>query len=210
VAIANNIINTYKKGVDTAGILNEADIAILSNTSMQHKCLFEMIIYPETFPSTAGGIVLTSLDTIIMKFNLYSINDIPLVGFEYQRYGGMNYIKDMIYPDTFNCTFIENGTGSVKGYFRKWQDAIAVYTPALGTLKRDYLFKDNQDDSKRTGLIIPLQTDMLPSPEWIKIDGMKFKNITGIGYDHTSGENEILTTEFTCDSIRLSLGTSAL
>jgi hypothetical protein len=72
-----------------------------------------------------------------------------------------------------------------------------------------YLFKDNQDDSKRTGILIPIQNDMQPSPEWIKIDGMKFKNLTGIGYDHASGENEILTAEFTCDSIRLSLGAAA-
>jgi hypothetical protein len=209
MAIANNIINTYKGGVNVAGILNEADVAILSNTSMQHKCLFEMIIYPEKFLTTAEGIALTALDTIIMKLSLYSINDIHLTGFEYQRYGGMNYIKDMVYPDTFNCTFIESGAGSVKEYFRKWQNEIATYTPSLGPLKRDYLFKDNQDDSKRTGILIPIQNDMQPSPEWIKIDGMKFKNLTGIGYDHASGENEILTAEFTCDSIRLSLGAAA-
>jgi len=209
MAIANNIINTYKGGVDVAGILNEADVAILSNISMQHKCLFEMIIYPEKFPTTAEGIALTALDIIIMKFSLYSINDLPLTGFDYQRYGGMNYIKDMMYTDTFNCTFIESGLGGVKEYFRKWQNEIATYTPSLGPLKRDYLFKDDQTASKRTGIIIPIQNDMLPSPEWIKIDGMKFKNLTGLGYDHASGENELLTAEFICDSIRLSLGASA-
>jgi len=209
MAIADNIVNSYKNGVNIAGIINEADVAILSNTSLQNKCLFEMIIYPETFPSTPKGIALVALDTIIMRYSLYSINDLPLTGFDYQRYGGMNYIKDMLYTDTFNCTFIENNLGGVKEYFRKWQEEIAVYTPALGPLKRDYLFKDNQDASKRTGIIIPLQSDMMPSIGWIKIDGMKFKNLTGISYDHASGENELLTAEFICDSIRLSLGASA-
>jgi len=214
MAIANSVINGYKSVVDAAAILNEADIALASTFSLQHKCLFEMLIYPETFPKTPGGIALSVLDTIMMRVNLYAINDIPLTGFEYQRSGGRQFLKDLVYTDTFSCTFLENSFGNVKGYFRKWEEEIVTFSKgsSLGfkNLRGDYLFKDDQDASKKTAIIIPMQPDMLPSPEWIKIDGMKFKNVTGIGYDHASGENEIITAEFTCDNIRLSQGTSAL
>ena len=204
--VSNKVINAYKSGVDVAGNLNEADIAISALSGLQHKCLFEMLIIPESlFNQDAKGIAMGILGIPLMRFQLYAVNDLPLIGFEYQRSGGFQFIKDAVYPDGFSCTFIENGLGNVKGYFRKWLDTIVV----RGSNSRDYYFNDNQDISKRTGIIIPMQPDMLPSTEWIKIDGMKFKNLTGIGYDHASGEHEILTAEFTCDNIRLSFGVGA-
>lgn len=209
--VSDGFINGYKKGVDIAANLNEADVYVAGQLGLQHKCLFEIMIYPEAPLGgfTAKGFMAfaeAATDLFIMRTYLYAINDIPLFGLEYQRTGGMNFIKDLVYPDTFECTFLEDQAGSVKGYFRKWMEKIAI----RGATTRDYYFNDDQNASKRTALIIPMQTDMLPSAEWIKIDGLKFKSITGIGYDHASGDNELLTASFSCDNIRLSFGPTAL
>lgn len=204
--IPDSVINTYKSVVDIASLPAEASRYALANIGLQNKCLFEVLIYPEKFPRTVKGIAFAATDLLVMRLYLYSINDIPLVGFEYQRSGGIQSVKDAIYPENFTCTFLENQVGSVKRYLRQWQELIATYDPNT----REYYFNDNQQESERTCLIIPQQTDVLPSPEWIKIDGMKIKNISGIGYDHTSGENEIITVDFKCDNIRLASGTPFL
>lgn len=204
--IPDSVINTYKSVVDIASLPAEASRYALANIGLQNKCLFEVLIYPEKSPRTEKGIAFAETDLLVMRLYLYSINDIPLVGFEYQRSGGIQSVKDAIYPESFTCTFLENQVGSVKRYLRQWQELIATYDPNT----REYYFNDNQQESERTCLIIPQQTDVLPSPEWIKIDGMKIKNISGIGYDHTSGENEIITVDFKCDNIRLASGTPFL
>jgi hypothetical protein len=205
--VPDNIINAYKTGVDFASYLNQGDTTIVSNLDLQNKCLFDILIYPENLLSLSPtGIAMAALDTFIMRFHLYAINDIPLVGFEYQRSGGFQFLKDTVYPDSFSCTFLETNFGATKGYFRKWQEQIATYDQTT----RDYFFNDNQIESKRSAIIIPQAPDILPAWEWIKIDGMKFKNLTGVGYDHASSEQELLTAEFTCDNIRISLGPTAL
>ena len=200
--ISDNVINKYKKVVDIAGVLNEVDRAALTLTTLQHKCLFEILIYPEEFPnlfSSPKAFLLAGMDFAVTRLYLYAINDIPIIGQEYKRSGGYQFVKDLVYPDSFTCTFLETGLGVVKKYFRYWQEVITSYDE----YSRDYVFNDNQNKSKRTAILIPQQSDVLPSLEWIKIDGMKIKSVTGIGYDHASGENEIITAEFSCDNIRL-------
>lgn len=204
--IPDNIINNYKKVVDIASLPSEASRYALANIGLQNKCLFEVLIYPEEFPKTLKGIAFAATDLLVMRLYLYSINDIPLLGFDYQRSGGFQILKDAIYPENFTCTFLENQMGSVKRYLRQWQELIATYDPKT----REYFFNDNQKDSERTCLIIPQQTDVLPSPEWIKIDGMKLKTITGISYEHGAQDNEIITVDFKCDNIRLFSGTNVL
>ena len=46
-----------------------------------------------------------------------------------------------------------------------------------------------------------MQSDAIPSSEWIYIEGMKFKNVSGISYDHSSPDFETLVVQFTCDSV---------
>jgi hypothetical protein len=202
---SDSFIKTYKKTVDVAALLNEADYAVLSNLSLQNRCLFELIIYSEppsaeqTFADTAKQLALDAVGLLVMRLYIVAINDIPLIGLEYQRTGGMNWVKDMIYPDSITMSFMEIGIGAVKKYFKEWQDQIATYNPVT----RDYVFNNNQQMSKRKAIIIPQQSDVIPSTQWIMIDGLKYKTLTGLSYDHSSGENEVLTAEFSCDNIRL-------
>jgi hypothetical protein len=193
------VSNTYKKTVDVLGIVNEADILASTYAQLQHKCLFDIIIISEPgYSGIRSGIAAVSSALMVRK-NLYAINDIPLFGLDYQRSGGFQFIKDSVYPDSFSCTFLENNMGTVKGYLRSWLNEIAIYDSKT----RDYIFDDNQEKSKKIAIIIPQSPDVLPGTEWIRIEGMKLKAITGIGYDHASGENEIITAEFSCDNIRL-------
>lgn len=203
MAIADKLINTYKQGVDAAALVNKASVDLLVNTSLQNKCAFEILIYPKTFPKTISGKALTAIESLIMRTYLYSIEDIILTGFEYQRSGEVQWVKDLIYPESVTMTFLEIGLGVVKSYLRKWMDEVAVNIPMTmdGVTHNDYVFNDDQESSKRNAIIIPMQSDVIPSSEWIYIEGMKFKNVGGISYDHSSPDFETLVVQFTCDSV---------
>lgn len=203
MAIADKLINTYKQGVDAAALVNKASVDLLVNTSLQNKCAFEILIYPKTFPKTISGQALVAMESLIMRTYLYSIEDIILTGFEYQRSGGVQWVKDLIYPESVTMTFLETGLGVVKSYLRKWMDEVAVNIPMTmdGVTHNDYVFNDDQESSKRNAIIIPMQSDAIPSSEWIYIEGMKFKNVGGISYDHSSPDFETLVVQFTCDSV---------
>lgn len=204
MAISDSVRTTAKKIVDTAGIAMEADKVILSNMDLQAKCNFEIMIMQErdlalqagTIPSIAYS---AFKDAFIGRYFLYAIQEVPIVGFEFQRNGGFQGLKDVIYPDSISLTFIENGVGYVKGYLKDWMDEIATYQP----LSRDYLFNDDQFVSKRTAYIIPMQKEAIPSTTWIKIEGMKYQQLTGISYDHSMGDNELLTVQFSTENCRL-------
>ena len=210
MALSDKIVKQYKIGVDAAGIVNEADVAILANTSLQNKCLFEILIYPQTFPTSVKGLALAALELLVLRTYVYAIEEMVLTGVEYQRSGGVQWVKDLIYPESVTFTFLETGLGTVKNYLRTWMDTIATLQPTslkVGSIweepYQDYVFSDNQKESKRNAIIMPLQSDMLPSPEWIHIEGMKFKQVGGISYDQSNGENEIISVTFSCDSIYL-------
>jgi hypothetical protein len=204
MSFSDSVLKKYKQTADTAAIGMKADRIFYANMSLQSKCSFEILLMPEinsesSFETKIKQGLMGAKDLLIGRYYLYAIQDLPITGFEYIRYGGLQGIKDMIYPDSFTVTFLEDGIGSVKGYLRNWIDKIATYNE----LTRDYVFNDDQSLSKKQAIIMPIQSDALPSTEWIKIDGMKIKSVTGLGYDHASGENEIITAEFACDGIRL-------
>ena len=199
-----SVASKYKKVVDVAATAMKVDKEFYGNIGLQNKCLFEIIMTPDidfskSLVSIAKSTIAAARDFAVVRFYLYSIQDLPLTGFEYIRYGGLQGIKDMIYPESFTATFIEDNSGTTKSYIRKWLNDIAEYDSTT----KDYIFNDNQSISKRNAIIMPIQQDALPSTEWIKIDGMKIKAVTGIGYDHSSGDTELISVEFTCDTIRL-------
>jgi hypothetical protein len=204
---SDKLTRQYKKVADAAALPMKADREFYTNLGFQNKCAFEIMLLPEVTytsdisraASTTRQLLGAPKDIFIGRYYLYSIQELPLTGYEYVRYGGLQGVKDMIYPESFTATFLEDNIGSVKAFFRNWMDKIAVYDP----IRKDYVFNDDQSLSKKQAIIMPVQSDALPSTEWIKIDGMKIKAITGIGYDHASGENEIITAEFACDTIRL-------
>lgn len=207
MAFADKAINTYKQGVDVAGLVNEAEMAILSNISLQNKCLFEVIIYPQKFASSSSGLALQAVEMTVMKLYLHSIDDIVLTGVEYQRSGGVQWVKDLIYPESVTFSFIETGAGFIKAYLRKWYNEIAVPTSMNLSINKqistttDYIFRDDQESSKRNAIIIPLQPDMIPSSEWIYIEGLKLKIGSGLSYDHSSPDYELIAVQFSCDNI---------
>lgn len=203
--IPDSVTKTYKNILDKASYIYEANKIILHNTGFQHKCLFECIIYPEK-PQLSGlsmqsvkNIANIGKDLQIVRTFLYSINDIQLVNFDFERAGGFNFIKEINYAETITMTFLETQLGVVKNYLRTWMEQIAYYEPTL----REYYLNDNQIQSEKTCLIIPQQKDYLPSLIWIKIDGMKIKNISGIDYSHEDGDIEKISVDFKVDNIRL-------
>jgi len=219
--IPKALLQAQKKIADIAGIQNELDQHVYASMTLQSKCMFEVIVYPETpeFPdegwgnisskdgalqtgknllNSAGTVLSIAQDFLMYRYYLYAINDIPLIGFEYQRYGGWQGLKDAIYPETITMTFIEDSIGLCKRYLGTWQNDIGSYR----SKERDFIFNDNQAKTKRTCIILPYQEIMIPSLfGWIMIQGLKLKQITGIGYDHSIGDHELITVEFSIDNI---------
>ena len=226
--IPNSVIKAQKKVASTAAVQNILDQHVYASMTLQNKCMFEVIMYPEVvnfkktgFESTEnksamditksvastigknitdnlGAITSVAQDFLMTRYYLYQINEIPLMGFDYQRYGGLQGIKDCIYGDEISMTFIEDSLGLTKRYLSSWMDDIGTYDPK----SRDFIFKDNQHKCKRTCLILPYQEIMIPSVfGWMMIQGLKLKQITGIGYDHSDGSNELITVSFTMDNI---------
>lgn len=215
MSVVDKTAQIYKKGVDALATPFEATKTLIALETFQNKCQFEILIYPEVlFKSSTTNMsakdkvklagenikITASIAKSVLIFRqyLYAINDIPMVGYDFQRVGGKQYIKDTVYPEEFSCTFLENQQGSVKGFLREWQDLIATYDET----SRDYYYNDNQQISKKHAVIMPQNTDMIPGGEWIKIDGMKIKTVTGITYDHAQGDNELITATFSADNIR--------
>ena len=202
IRIPDNIINTYKSVVDVLALPNEVGKLTATNLGLQHKCLFEMLIYPEVdFSSLTGALntVASARDTLMARFYIYAINDIPLIGYEYERAGAHQVLKTVAFPDSISFTFLSDQLGMTKEYLRRWSEQIATYNIKTGR----YIFNNNQKISKREAIIIPQQTDVIPSGEWIKITGMKLSKISGIGYSHEDGDSEKITVDFSCDNIRL-------
>ena len=63
--VPDNVINAYKSVVDIASLPAEASRYALANIGLQNKCLFEVIIYPEVFPTSIAGIAFAATYAII-------------------------------------------------------------------------------------------------------------------------------------------------
>lgn len=193
------IIKNYKKGVDVLALPNELDKIYYSTFNPQHECLFEIILLPENFLSSLKVAPLTTLmDPVVTRFHLYDI-DIPLLGFEYERYNGKREIVNIVYPDEVSCTFLETSSGVVKGYLRKWQSEIGVYNP----LTKEYNFQDDQTGSKKKVYIFPYGKDIFPTLEYIEITGLKFQSMDPLHFGHDSGEIEKIKVTFSCDNAQI-------
>lgn len=202
IRIPDTVINAYKSTVDILALPNEVGKLSAENIGLQNKCLFEILIYPQVnFSSLTSTLTsLTSIkDTLMARFYIYAINDIPLVGYDYERAGAHQVLRTVAFPDAISFTFLSDQLGMAKAYLRNWSEDIAKYNARTGR----YVFNDNQEMSKKEAIIIPQHTDVIPSGEWIKITGMKLSKIGGIGYGHEDGDVEKISADFSCDNIRL-------
>jgi hypothetical protein len=61
------------------------------------------------------------------RFYIYAINDIPLIGYEYERAGAHQVLKTVAFPDSISFTFLSDQVGMTNAYLRSWSGQIATY-----------------------------------------------------------------------------------
>ena len=234
VSNINSGVNTVTQPVQKVGSsILQADLNILKDIQLQHKCKFEIVIYKDaemdkdaldeeaktkepskgiwdSIKKQVGDIIKNPGDTInnavdvaqanwVFRYYLYDITGINIDGIEFKRVRGKQYPHDVIYTDVVTAQFFDDSFGTMKNFFRKWQNLVRVYDDKL----KEYVFMDNQAAAKRTAMIIPNSKANIPSEEWIMLRGMRPQQIESLGYAHSDGEYELISVNFAVDSARL-------
>lgn len=113
------------------------------------------------------------VDILVTRLYIDNIDFPGGISFEYERVNGNNYVKGVSYPDEVTMTFLEDEKGTVRRYLTEWIGSVAVPSVSnLGALasavdatgisvagnanvkEGTYTFKDNQEQAKRTGLLL--------------------------------------------------------
>jgi hypothetical protein len=156
----------------------------------------------DTIKNNAGNInkgIDVAQSNWVFRYYLYDIQGINIDGIEFKRIRGKQYAQDLVYTDTVTAQFFDDSYGTMKNFFRKWQNLVRTYDDDI----KEYVFEDNQAAAKRTAMIIPNSKANVPSEEWIMLRGMRPQSIESLGYEHSNGEYELISVSFAVDSVRL-------
>ncbi len=201
--------NTKKAIVEGIGrAVHSSAISFMQLFDPQFKNKFEIIFYP--YSISVSGVLSAGADTLITKYHIQTLT-IPTIKFEYDSANEKKYIKNVLFPEEVSMTFIENEEGVVRNWLDSWEkdiaslksDTMASMLPGSND-KSQYVFKDNQNASKKNALITLKTGGGLPSPGGIVLmEGLKFKGVN----DYTIGQNEsdplLIECTFAVDLVRM-------
>lgn len=191
---------------NTVGLVNRGTVSLLQLMDPQSRNQFEILLYPKSVEEgmTGMGFVSSALDTMMARLMIRSI-DIPFMGVEYEQVNEIKVPKGIIYPDSISITLIEEELGTVRNYLNSWFKEIIFpvgETDATSKIARtNFVFCDNQEASKKNALIIPQSGLGLPTPGWIKIEGLKLSKIGNITMGHGEQEPMFITIECAVDNV---------
>jgi hypothetical protein len=193
------ITNRLKQVANVTGIQNEAVKDLLTVFDPQNKNLFEILLAPSNLSfSTAGW---AALDTTIMTLHCQSISA-PLFSVKYDRFNHEQAAVDLDYPDNVTITFIENELSFVRLYLQKWMSE-TVNMRYYSGIPGDYYFKDNQNAAKKTALVMPMTGMNIPSPCWLKLEGLRFASTEDWSFAQTDTDPMIISVTCAVDNVRL-------
>jgi hypothetical protein len=200
MALVNSkTVNATKKAADLAAISTSAAKTLLEVFNPQNKNLFEMTLSPQNI--SANNAAFIALDTAMTTVYVQSI-DVPFFSLEYIRYNHEQGVLDIEYPSEMTIRILDNEVSFARIYIQKWMAAtvnLKYYTGIPG----DYVFKDNQNEAKKTAIIIPQMTTGLPSLCWIKVEGMRYKSLEPLSFAQDDPEPLILSLTCAIDNIKL-------
>jgi hypothetical protein len=212
---SNSLIRQTKIIADQAAqIVNGQAKSVLEVLDIQNVNVFSIAIFPSNLNATvkvsaeeealrtAGKQALSTLtalgDTTIA--NLHIINlDIPFIGFTYETYNEEKAITDLEYPEEVSITFIESEIGTVRAYLNAWMSSIITKDPF--SEHKQMVFRDDQTASKKDAIIIPQTGLSAPSTGWIKLMGLKLKNVGNITIGHDETGPLKLSATFAVDKV---------
>jgi hypothetical protein len=194
-----SLTNKLKGVANISAIPTNAIKTLLEVFEPQNKNLFEVILAPGDL--SGANIAMAGLDTSITSLFCQSITT-SLFSITYQRYNHEQAPSSLEYPDTVTINFLENDLAFVRIYMQKWMSD-TVNLRYTSNIPGDYVFKDNQDAAKKNALIIPQTSMGIPSPCWIKIEGMRYQSMEQLSFDQTAGDPMIIAVTCAVDNIKL-------
>ena len=184
---------------------------ILQGMDLQQKSRFDFLLFRNPFDSVTGLSNLTGnllgagVDIAASKIYVQSIT-IPTVKIMYDRINGDVYTKDIEYPESIQIKFIEDERGFVMRYLQNWFRQIMVPASASNT-KRGYVFKDNQEAARRTGILLLANSrGKFPTVGYPRITffGLCPKDIGDITVSHDEKDNLTYDVNFSVRDVRIS------
>jgi len=198
--ISDGLIQTTKKAADVLGKISEARKVLLQVFNPANKNVFELLLYPQNFPTSVTGVALASLDTALASLYIQSIQ-VSFFSLEYTQFGHQKSVTELQFPEEVTFTFLENETGFVRSYVNKWIKETVFYD-FMGD--SGYIFEDNQDAAKKTAIIIPQSGLGIPSLAWIRMSGLRFKSLGELTFGQAEGDPMFLDVTCACDQIWIS------
>lgn len=119
------------------------------------------------------------------------------------KVNGDEYVKDIEYPTGVTINFLEDEFGSCMRYLQDWLNDI--YFPAsVASTKRGYIFRDNQEGARRTGLLLManLRGKFPPTFPRVTFYGLFPKDLGQITIGQDEKDNLTYDVEFSVREIR--------
>jgi hypothetical protein len=152
---------------------NQQAFKYLLKMNVQPRSKFDFLIFRSpgsasaSFSALSAGmdIVGMGVDIVMAKIHVTDLTFGPNK-LSIKRINGDQYVEDIEYTDTITAKFIEEERGLVMRYLMDWFGDIYVPSTTGGTntgtllnsivvnTKRGYVFKDNQEAARRTGMLL--------------------------------------------------------
>ena len=194
---SNDMLNGMKTAVEVPGRINEGQVLLMSLLDIQSKNLFEILMFPQNIGFNLS-ILTAAMDTAVTKFHIQKIS-IEFPSFEYTAVNDIKYLSGITYPETVTISFIENEAAIIRNYINTWVKDIAF--PAILPGKSGYIFKKDQNSSKKNAILMLQSGQGLPTAASVKLEGLKFKSWPTLDLDQADGTGLIMDITFAVDSV---------
>jgi len=197
INVSSSTIRKIKQGVDAVGVINEANMLVMEMLDSQMKNNFECLLYPGSTSLSLSSVGTALLDSVVTRVHLQSI-DIDFNSLNFESADTVKYVKEIVRPETCTFHFIENELAVMRNYIQMWKNEVYYAAPIYSY---GYLFKNDQEASKKNAIVTPMMGTGIPSPGMIKLEGLKPKSQESITMGHGEGEPMIITLTCSVDKV---------
>ena len=159
---ASGVVVAPDKKIKPEGLqsFNKNIVKTLLNMDLQQKSRFDFILSRTpldevTAPNlgSIGGIIGMGIDMYIGKVYVQKLTFKPTNDLVTDRVNGDEFVKDIEYPTGITLNFLDDEKGTCMRYLMDWFNDIYFPTSVTST-KKGYIFRDNQEGARRTGLLM--------------------------------------------------------
>lgn len=197
--------------------LNAQVFKYLTTLDLQGTSKFDFLVFRTPFGSPvtqasssaiqglqgAASIVGVGMDIMVAKAYVTDIS-FGMNKWQLKRVNGDQFVEDIEYVDTINVKYIDDQRGLVMRYLQSWNQDIAVPASVMNT-KKGYIFRDNQEGARRTGMLLLANSRGKFPPTYPRITfyGMFPRAIEDITVAYDRKENLTYDVQFAVRDIRV-------